>query len=72
MANRGNRARHNDEVDNTINYVQCDGLVRVFYKLCITPKNSALSSSVSWNFIENIVIRLVDKPQEKITRSMRI
>ena len=27
MANRGNRARQTEEVDNTINYVQCDGLV---------------------------------------------
>ncbi|XP_065355915.1 eukaryotic translation initiation factor 3 subunit H [Calliphora vicina] len=26
MANRGNRARQTEEVDNTINYVQCDGL----------------------------------------------
>lgn len=27
MANRGNRVRQTEEVDNTINYVQCDGLV---------------------------------------------
>lgn len=27
MANRGNNRRRNEETDNTINYVQCDGLV---------------------------------------------
>ncbi|KAM7351365.1 eukaryotic translation initiation factor 3 subunit h [Cochliomyia hominivorax] len=41
MANRGNRARQTEEVDNTINYVQCDGLaVMKMVKHCHEESNN--------------------------------
>lgn len=71
MANRGNRARQTEEVDNTINYVQCDGLVSKLYSFYKNLINFIKFSSITMDFIKKIVLkisglRLVDMSNEKI------